>query len=157
MCVIIAKSTHEVTHNYNEAHTFHQTCRHSGIVALRVFPPLGSEPVCSICVTWELVFLGMMTQVRVEKLVEGPPLGDMRRGGWVSPETPTTLGVLLAQDLLLALALLLRAQIAILFFQEPHRRPALLLKVPLVFYKEWRQGYLVESIFRYALMKLEGE
>lgn len=51
----------------------------------------------------------------------------------MSPETPAPFGVLLAQDLLLALALLLRAQVAVLLLQEPHRRPALLLKVPLVF------------------------
>lgn len=37
----------------------------------------------------------------------GDPLGDMRRGGRMSPETPAPFGVLLAQDLLLTLALLL--------------------------------------------------
>ena len=52
----------------------------------------------------------------------------------MSPETPAAFGVLLAQDLLLALALLLRAQVAVLLLQEPHGRPALLLKVLLVFY-----------------------
>lgn len=54
----------------------------------------------------------------------------------MSPETPAPFGVLLAQDLLLTLALLLRAQVAVLLLQEPHRRPTLLLKVPLVFYRE---------------------
>lgn len=49
------------------------------------------------------------------------------------PETPAPLVVLLPQDLLLTLTLLLRAQIAVLLLQEPHRRPALLLKVLLVF------------------------
>lgn len=53
------------------------------------------------------------------------------------PETPAPLDVLLAQDLLLVLALLLRAQVAVLLLQEPHRRPALLLKVPLVV---WTHG-----------------
>ena len=52
------------------------------------------------------------------------------------PEAPAPLGVLLAQDLLLSLALLLRAQVAVLLLQEPHGRPALLLKVPLVNYTE---------------------
>lgn len=37
----------------------------------------------------------------------GVPLGDVGRGGRVSPETPAPFGVLLAQDLLLTLALLL--------------------------------------------------
>lgn len=80
--------------------------------------------------------MGRMTQVRVKKSVVENPLGDVRRGGRVSPETPAPFGVLLAQDLLLTLALLLRAQIAVLLLKEPHRRPALLLKVPLVFYRE---------------------
>lgn len=53
----------------------------------------------------------------------------------MSPETPAPFGVLLTQDLLLALALLLRAQVAVLLLQEPHGRPAMLLKVTLVFYK----------------------
>lgn len=44
--------------------------------------------------------------------------------------------MLLAQDLLLALTLLLGAQVAVLFLQEPHGGPTLLLKVTLVFYKE---------------------
>lgn len=61
------------------------------------------------------------------------PLGDMRGGRWVSPETPAPFGVLLTQDLLLALALLLRAQVAVLLLQEPHGGPAVLLKVTLVF------------------------
>lgn len=64
------------------------------------------------------------------------PLGDVRRRGWLSPETPAPFSVLLAQDLLLTLALFLRAQIAVLLLQEPHRRPALFFKVPLVFYRE---------------------
>lgn len=62
----------------------------------------------------------------------GNLLGDMWRGGRVSPETPAPFGVLLAQNLLLTLTLLLRAQIAVFLLQEPHRRPALLLKVPLI-------------------------
>lgn len=49
------------------------------------------------------------------------------------PETPASLGVLLAQDLLLALALLLRAKVAVLLLQEPHGGPPLLLEVLLVF------------------------
>lgn len=64
---------------------------------------------------------------------ETSPLGDMRGGWWVPPETPAPFGVLLTQDLLLALALLLRSQVAVLLLQEPHGRPAMLLKVPLVF------------------------
>lgn len=71
-----------------------------------------------------------------EDVSGGNPLGDVWRRGRVSPETPASFGVLLAQDLLLTLAFLLRAQIAVLLLQEPHRRPTLLLKVPLVFYKE---------------------
>lgn len=72
-----------------------------------------------------------------EEVSGGNPLGDVGRGGRVPPETPATLGMLLAQDLLLTFALLLRAQVAVLLLQEPHRRPALLLKVLLVF---WRHG-----------------
>ena len=62
----------------------------------------------------------------------GNPLGDVWRGGRVPPETPAPFGVLLAQDLLLTLTLLLGAQVAVLLLQEPHRRPALLLKMSLV-------------------------
>lgn len=53
------------------------------------------------------------------------------------PETPAPFGVLLAQDLFFTFAFLLGAQVPILFLQEPHGWPALLLKVPLVF---WRHG-----------------
>lgn len=52
------------------------------------------------------------------------------------PETPAPFGVLLAQDLLLTLALLLRAQVAVLLLQEPHGGPPLLLEMLLVFCKE---------------------
>ena len=48
------------------------------------------------------------------------------------PEAPASLGVLFAQELLLALTLLLRALVAVLLLQEPDGRPALLLKVLLV-------------------------
>lgn len=48
------------------------------------------------------------------------------------PEAPAPLGVLLAQELLLTLALLLRALVAVLLLQEPDGRPALLLKVLLI-------------------------
>lgn len=51
------------------------------------------------------------------------------------PETPAPFGVLLTQDLLLALTLLLRTQVAVLLLQEPHRGPAMLLEMPLVFYR----------------------
>lgn len=63
-------------------------------------------------------------------------LRDMWRGGWMPPETPAPFGVLLAQDLFFTFTFLLGAQVAILFLQEPHRWPALLLKVPLVFCRE---------------------
>lgn len=49
------------------------------------------------------------------------------------PETPASLGVLLAKDLFLALTLLLRAQVAVLLLKEPHGGPPLLLKMLLVF------------------------
>lgn len=70
-----------------------------------------------------------------EEVSGGNPLGDVWRGGRVSPETPAPFGVLFAQDLLLALTLLLRSQIAVFLLKEPHRRPALLLKMPLVFWR----------------------
>lgn len=112
----IPKCTHEVTHNYKEAHTFPQTCWRSGIVALRVISWLieGSKPTSSISGTGGLVILGGMTQARTKKSVEETLLGDVGRRGRVSPETPAPFGVLLAQDLLLTFALLLRAQIAVL-------------------------------------------
>lgn len=55
----------------------------------------------------------------------------------MSPKTPASFGVLFSQYLLLSLSLFLRAQVAVLLLQEPHRWPALLLKVLLVL---WRHG-----------------
>lgn len=54
----------------------------------------------------------------------------------MSPETPTPFSVLLAQDLLLSFTLFLRAEVSVLLLQEPHWRPALLFKVPLVVCRE---------------------
>lgn len=78
----------------------------------------------------------------------------MRGGRWVSPETPAPFGVLLTQDLLLTLALLLRAQVAVLLLQEPNRRPPMLLKVPLVFYKVENEGGLYPIRNRLSLCML---
>lgn len=53
-------------------------------------------------------------------------------GGRGPPEAPLAAGVLLALQLLLALPLLLGAQVQILLLQVPHRGPAVPLKVRLV-------------------------
>lgn len=84
--------------------------------------------------------LRMLCRGRPVSLETTSLLGDMRGGRRVSPETPAPFCVLLTQDFLLALTLLLRAQVAIFFLQEPHRRPAMLLKVPLVFCNRIRKG-----------------
>lgn len=82
------------------------------------------------------------------------PLGDMRGGWGVSPETPASFGVLLTQDFLLTLALLLRSQVAVLLLQEPHRRPAMLLKMPLVFCKRRRKAYIqLEGVSSFMCFK----
>lgn len=95
-----------------------------------------SKPTSSICVLGGDNYPGWDDSGQDEEVSGGNPLGDVRGGGRVSPETPAPFSVLLAQDLLLALAFLLRAQIAVFLLQEPHRGPALLFKVPLVFYRE---------------------
>ena len=69
------KSTREVTHKYKEAHTFPQTCWHSGIVALTVISPVteGPKPTSSIRVAGGrgLVILGGTAQVQMKESVEG--------------------------------------------------------------------------------------
>ena len=127
-----------VTHTYKEAHTHPQACRHSGILALRVVsPPIEhSEPPSSVHVKEDISFSGWDDPRLDEKVSGGSLLGHMWGGRRVPPETPAPFGVLLAQDLFFTFTLLLRAQITVFLFQKPHRRPALFLKMPLVFYRE---------------------
>lgn len=129
-----------------EARTFPQTYGHSSHSSPRVLAPLteGLKPTSSVCFAGAGWFPW-----------RNQPLGDMRRGWWVSPETPAPFGVLLTQDLLLALALLLRSQVAVLLLQEPHRRPAMLLKVPLVFCKRRRKAYIqLEATCSFTCFKI---
>lgn len=133
----------ESTHNYSQAHMRPQKHRrHSGITALRVLPPPTEAFKIDLLTTWARglggVWWSWVGQPRRgwRSRRRQVPLGDMGRRRRVPPETPAPFGVLLAQDLLLTLALLLRAQVAVLLLQEPHRGPPLLLKMLLVFCKE---------------------
>lgn len=67
----------------------------------------GFRLTSSICVTGGFSYPGWDDPGEDEVVRGGNPLGDVRRGGRMSPETPAPFGVLLAQDLLLTLALLL--------------------------------------------------
>lgn len=127
----IPERSHEVT--CSKRGTYISPNGHSSHWSQRVLSPLvkGLEPTSSACFAGASRFPW-----------RNQPLGDMRGGWWMSPETPAPFGVLLTQDLLLALTLLLRSQVAVLLLQEPHRRPAMLLKVLLVFCKRRRKTYV---------------